>query len=939
MLSPSFSSHNSNNPFQIPYTSNLVGQYTLFDSFGVNPFALYPNRSRASERFFWKMEYSHDFIWTFSAESATESARGAAVSTGSVVKRLPLLPTTEKLLQVLQHPIPSASPAMDDDSIHKSSNTTDLNDDDSALSSSIEQASDKYAKLQHVQNLTDVILRALTDLRTIRRQNATSSAESKSGGSQRHRRKKKHGETEKKGEETHAPVSRDSVDIAVTLGELHLDEIDNDDFDRLDGETDNTESHDNSTVPLAWWILAAAFNSLRLITPLILNMVWHEHRNDINLQIGSIKLEKEEDKRRAKCWLIGTNVFDVCTVRQCELIWQQLHDMYHLLGVPTSDVVTGKTKTAEQLQHVTTLYRNLLTVSMKQLVTGCSAATASFTSHITLGSILPTLTLNYNRVNSPVSATPSWLHQHPFDEMDEKDQLKLRAVASSVDINNGLVQTNLPNGNCRKDVDEKAAYVKAIRKLHSDLSTLLTKRFPGARLSIYGSCLSDLSLGKNADVDLSLYIEELAYSKDEYEAGRITEEAYRSVVKKYVYKTFHILEGQRNKRFCKMQPVTRARVPVVKGTCLHAGNPHAPDSSLDFDICFINDIAVSNSELIRQYSLVSDTVKSVMIAVKRWAKAQKISSSQDNTISSYAWMNLVVFYLQCLGYVPNLQCRDLFQAVKGANTPSKDYWDTVNNLDTRFLTWDEASTVWKVPENRKDVSVTTLLYGFFEFYTKRFPTALFTISIRNGASLMPKPKTSFERASFFWCIEDPFEIAESYCPHDLGMHANESGACTIVRCMRTAEAFLRKELLLALDMEINSDVAVPSIESLWSDKPAEPSKKSKDRPPPRNGGSRPPTAAVTPNTPIAKPSVATAPKNGTTEATSSSIKKRYPRKKPPATANMNGNATLLNGVVAAEGTRTKLNGGQNRRRRGGGGDRKPQTKPPQREPQLVSNSN
>jgi Cid1 family poly A polymerase len=934
MLSSTLSIHHSNSPFHPRCKSTFIGQDTLFDNFGVkNSLALHLNRLHESETMdvFWKMEYSNDFVWTVSSENATISSPNDGEATKSVVKRLPLFPTTEKLLHALQHPIPSESSVAGDDFNRKSPNATERSDDDEMLSSSIEQEADKFAKLQHVENLTDVILQALSDLRTIRRQNATSSTTSTGGGGQKNRRKKKPVEAENSVEEVH-PLDL----LAASLGEVLLGEIDDDDCDCLAGETGKTENHENTSVPLAWWILAAAFNSLRVMTPIILSIIWHEHRNNSKLQICSIKLENEDDTRSAKCWLIGTSVFDVCTVRQCELIWRQLRDLYHLLGVPTSDVETGKKKTAEQLQQVTSLYMNLMNVSMKQLVTGCSTATSTFTPHFALGAVFPTITLNYNRINSSMSPSPSWLHQHPFDEMDKTDQLKLQAVASSVDINSGLVPNDLFFGNRRKDADEKASYLTAIRNLHTDLSALLTKRFPGARLSIYGSCLSDLSLGKNADLDLSLYIEELAYSKDEFEAGRISDEAYRSVVKKYVYKTYHILENQRNKRFCKMQPVTRARVPVVKGTCLHAGNPHSLDSSIDFDICFINDIAVSNSELIRQYSLVSDTVKSLMIAVKRWAKAQKISSSQDNTISSYAWMNLVVFYLQCLGFVPNLQCRELFQAVKGAKTHSKDYWDTVNNLDTRFLTWEEASIVWKVPENRKNVSVTTLLYGFFEFYTRRFPTALFTISIRSGASLIPKPKTSFQKTSFFWCIEDPFEIAESYCPHDLGMHSNESGACTIIGCMRRAEAFLRQQLLLSLDEDSNSDVVVPSIDSLWHDKQAEPSKKHKERLPRRNVGPRPPATGVTSDTPVTKPPV-TSPQNGTTAATQANIKKRRPRKPPPATVNTNGNAPVINGVVASNGASTKQNDGPTRRRRGGG-DRKPHSKPPQRESQLVSTS-
>ena len=116
-----------------------------------------------------------------------------------------------------------------------------------------------------------------------------------------------------------------------------------------------------------------------------------------------------------------------------------------------------------------------------------------------------------------------------------------------------------------------------------------------------------------------------------------------------------------------------------------ANNPHMVNGSIDFDICLLNDIAVANSELLRQYSLVNVRVKQLMMIVKFWAKTNNISTAQDNCISSYAWMNLVVFYLQCLGLVPNLQCRELFDLAGVTYNDTKNYWHSVNNLDTCYM--------------------------------------------------------------------------------------------------------------------------------------------------------------------------------------------------------------------------------------------------------------
>jgi DNA polymerase sigma len=222
---------------------------------------------------------------------------------------------------------------------------------------------------------------------------------------------------------------------------------------------------------------------------------------------------------------------------------------------------------------------------------------------------------------------------------------------------------------------------------------------------------------------------------------------------------------------------------------------------------------VRNSELLRQYSLVDPRVKSLMVTVKRWTKQHKIGSTQDNCLSSYAWMNLVIFYLQSLGLVPNLQCPALTKTLGIAPDPDNNYWHSVNNLNTFFLKWDEVSGVWSPPQHLQHLSVTALLYGFFHFYAKQFPMSMFCVSIRvGGGTPVAIPKTAFRKASLFWCIEDPFETVDSHCPHDLGVPANnEFGARKIVECMEAAEVYLRRMLL-----EILSDKEkIAMVTSFW----------------------------------------------------------------------------------------------------------------------------
>jgi hypothetical protein len=214
-----------------------------------------------------------------------------------------------------------------------------------------------------------------------------------------------------------------------------------------------------------------------------------------------------------------------------------------------------------------------------------------------------------------------------------------------------------------------------------------------------------------------------------------------------------------------------------------------------FDICFLNDIAVANSDLLREYSLVDPRARSLMMAVKKWTKDLNLNSAKDNTLSSYAWINLCIFYLQCLGFVPNLQSRQLMEDVGMIADPEGNYWHYIDKLDTCTLRWSqlEKANAWKQPPEYSTTPVSVLLYGFFEFYSRRFPLALFSISMKKGSISLPK--FASRKVSLFFSIEDPFETYDSHCPHDLGTPASDDGARDIIYFLQDGEKHVREILL------------------------------------------------------------------------------------------------------------------------------------------------
>lgn len=69
-----------------------------------------------------------------------------------------------------------------------------------------------------------------------------------------------------------------------------------------------------------------------------------------------------------------------------------------------------------------------------------------------------------------------------------------------------------------------------------------------------------------------------------------------------------------------------------------------------------------------------------MITVKQWAKQRNICSAEDNFLSSYAWLTMVIYYLFCQAFIPNLQLKNEKIQVDPANQQQQN----INNLDIFF---------------------------------------------------------------------------------------------------------------------------------------------------------------------------------------------------------------------------------------------------------------
>jgi len=501
--------------------------------------------------------------------------------------------------------------------------------------------------------------------------------------------------------------------------------------------------------------LPAVFNTLRILITLIRPMLDHPQRKDLKLKMKNGPSIKK-DGRTHRFYLISKHVYS-CVSNGC---WNEINREYSakLLNEMKEGLSDDMSKVNGEGQYVLDASDWIASLFNHEL----------YMDHDTLAEKSIGLAANSE-------------------------------VASK--LNNALMKR------FETDHDQKQHMLqRSIDRLQDKLTSAISRRFNGVRLTVYGSCLSGLALEGSHDVDVSIFIPELNRLKEDFDEGLTTAEDYEKRMRRIIFKVRDSLHY--NRSFADLLAVTRARVPVIKGTDISAKNPYTQDGSLSFDLCFLNDIAVVNSSLLREYSLFDSRVRILMLSVKSFAKTGNIASAANGTLSSYSWLNMVVFYLQCIGLIPVLQCPKMMEEHDFKPDLKGNPWHNVNGLETFYLTKDLVAkkSIWKCSTRVKDADISMLLYGFLNFYSNIFPQQTVAASIRFGNCTLQK--TSFRQSSKLWrlCMEDPFETCDSHCPHDLGCHVKEDGQKSINEYLVTATKELSE--LMQLDKVYDDEISV-----------------------------------------------------------------------------------------------------------------------------------
>ncbi|WKX98882.1 hypothetical protein Q1695_014059 [Nippostrongylus brasiliensis] len=199
-----------------------------------------------------------------------------------------------------------------------------------------------------------------------------------------------------------------------------------------------------------------------------------------------------------------------------------------------------------------------------------------------------------------------------------------------------------------------------------------------------------------------------------------------------------------------------AKVPIVRF--------RGQDMDIEADISYRNDLALHNTQLLRQYcKWDEDRLPTLGIWVKTWAKRCGVGDASKGSLSSYAWILMLVHYLQRtepIRIMPFLQF--------GMQNPGESQF--VNGWNVDF---------WKFVDvgqsQRVGISVYELFVGFLDYFANHFQYNLHIIQINTPGNA---PKVG----RWYRCpmvIRDPFEL-----DHNLAQGVDDDMFRYIRTCMR-----------------------------------------------------------------------------------------------------------------------------------------------------------
>eukprot|EP00039_Didymoeca_costata_P014126 m.225025 g.225025 ORF g.225025 m.225025 type:complete len:912 (+) comp15952_c0_seq8:189-2924(+) len=323
----------------------------------------------------------------------------------------------------------------------------------------------------------------------------------------------------------------------------------------------------------------------------------------------------------------------------------------------------------------------------------------------------------------------------------------------------------------------EASKEKLRMKLEAHIKKSGGDKWTTCKLHAYGSSMTSLGF-TSSDLDLCCTVDASAWE------GADEGDIFANLVDQ--------LQGCEN--FCTIVDViATARVPIVK--------LHQKSSGIECDISLNHTLPLSNTLLLQTYAQVDARVRALVLLVKRWASNRGINDASNGTLSSYAWVIMVLYFLQqrTPPILPSLQDAAL---IKSCALPNSIEITSTEGYDIQFC--KDASLArnylqQSLTENGKNTeTITDLFSRFFDFYAFRFNTQGNVVSIRTTQTLskakadsrMPRPAT--------WriSIEDPIEVGHDLASVIFSPEANATLQNELARSSKVLHSPLNSKSIL-----------------------------------------------------------------------------------------------------------------------------------------------
>jgi hypothetical protein len=351
----------------------------------------------------------------------------------------------------------------------------------------------------------------------------------------------------------------------------------------------------------------------------------------------------------------------------------------------------------------------------------------------------------------PASVYSEPPHAHPKTstlKLELADKVGSGQEASQLDLLNRALREHL-----NRDKTGLASR-NAIARIQITLSGILRMLGTSGRVQLFGSAATGLKTG-SSDIDL-VFGDILPQEEVIPVLARLSAELPKV-------------------GFQHVTKVLQANIPIVKFMDGKSG--------IEVDFCIANQLGVRNSLLLDTYCRYDERVVQVGRLVKDWAKRHDLVGTSDGCLNSYAYMLLVIHYMQSLQppVVPNLQA--LVKDSKESVPVIDNKWGTQDRWETKFL-----EDFGSLPPSWNKQSVGELLTGFFVFYSMLFDWKYHAVCMR-----LNRPGIAIDKFSLVttthadqWYIEDPFDLR-----HNLAARCSEAGRGRILTEMQKASDALQ----------------------------------------------------------------------------------------------------------------------------------------------------